>query len=402
MSDTVPQSALFRAVRMLVLMGGPVLAGMVQLAILPALPGMAAHFTALGQDGTFVAQNVTTIAAPAMALGAPLIGWLASRFGKRPTLLASVLVYAFAGVAGAYAPDLTTLLASRLVLGIASAGYVTVAVSLIGDYYPGEGARERLLSWFAVVGGAGSLLTLQAAGFIAKIADWHAPFLLYGAAVPLFVLGLFVVTAPRAAEQAGAASNGASDSIWGAWHIYALIILISISMYAVTIQGTFLMNEIGITDSVVQANVVLMSSLGSMVGAYLFRYVRPAAGFHLALALTWALLAIGNAGFAMTANAWLLAGFAASVGIASGLMQPLTQTATLSLVTPSASARAMGVAVGCIFAGQFVHPFVVNPLRTALGLHSAFLILAAASAAAALLAVLWRLRGGTTETRPAG
>lgn len=396
MSEAGPHSPLFRAVRMLVLMGGPVLAGMVQLAILPALPGMAAHFTALGQDGTFVAQNVTTIAAPAMALGAPLIGWLAGRFGKRPTLLASVLVYAIAGVAGAYAPDLATLLASRLVLGIASAGYVTIAVSLIGDYYPGEGARDRLLGWFAVVGGAGSLLTLQAAGFIAKIADWHAPFLLYAAAVPLFVLGLFFVTAPRAADQPEAGSGGASDSIWGAWHIYALIILISVSMYAVTIQGTFLMNDIGITDSVVQANVILMSSLGSMVGAYLFRFVRPAAGFHLSLALTWVLLAVGNAGFAMTANAWLLAGFAAAVGLGSGLMQPLTQTTVLALVTPAASARAMGVAVGCIFAGQFVHPFVVNPMRTALGLHSAFLILGAASLAAAVLAALWRFRARAT------
>ena len=62
----------------------------------------------------------------------------------------------------------------------------------------------------------------------------------------------------------------------------------------------------------------------------------------------------------------------------------------------------MGVAVGCIFAGQFVHPFVVNPLRTALGLHSAFLWLGGLSLVAALLAALWRLRGDATDTRSAG
>jgi hypothetical protein len=71
----------------------------------------------------------------------------------------------------------------------------------------------------------------------------------------------------------------------------------------------------------------------------------------------------------------------------------LTQSTVLNMVTPAASARAMGMALGCIFAGQFVHPFVVTPLRTAYGLHNAFLILGAASLLAAVLAVLWRFVG---------
>ena len=49
-------------------------------------------------------------------------------------------------------------------------------------------------------------------------------------------------------------------------------------------------------DSVIQSNVLLMSTVGSMAGAYLFRFVRPNFGFHLTLALTWAVLALGNIG----------------------------------------------------------------------------------------------------------
>jgi hypothetical protein len=71
-----------------------------------------------------------------------------------------------------------------------------------------------------------------------------------------------------------------------------LIILISISMYAVTIQGTYLMNEEGITDPSTQSNVLLLSTIGSMAGAYLFRFVRPGFGFYLTLALTWLVLGI--------------------------------------------------------------------------------------------------------------
>ncbi len=304
-----------------------------------------------------------TIAAPAMAFGAPLIGWLAGKLGKRNTLLAAMLIYGVAGMAGAYAPDFYGLLASRLLLGIASAGYVTVAVSLIGDYYVGEGVRDRLLGWFAIVGGGGSLVVLYGAGLLTKMGDWHSPFALYGVALPLLVMAIFLIRDVRQSEAAAAAAAApGSDSIWGAWGIYALITLIAISMYAVTIQGTYMMAENGVTDPSTQSNVLLLSTIGSMAGAYLFRFVRPSFGFYLTLGLTWLVLALGNIGFASTLNVYLLALFAALVGMGSGLMQPLTQSTVLNMVTPSASARAMGMALGCIFAGQFVHPFVVKPL----------------------------------------
>jgi predicted MFS family arabinose efflux permease len=386
-------SFLFRALRMIVLLSAPIMAGMVQLAVIPAQTGMAAYFSARGVDGAFAAQNVMTIAAPAMAFGAPLIGWLAGKLGKRNTLLAAMLIYGVAGMAGAYAPDLYSLLATRLVLGIAAAGYVTIAVSFIGDYYPGEDARGRLLGWFAIVGGGGSLVVLFVAGQLTKLGDWHSPFILYAIPLALLVMAVFLVHDVRQPEGAHAAAAG-SDSIWGAWGIYALITLIAISMYAVTIQGTYMMAANGVTDPSTQSNVMLFSTVGSMAGAYLFRFVRPALGFHMTLALTWAFLAVGNIGFPATASFAVLAACSGAVGMASGLMQPLTQTTVLNMVSPSASARAMGMALGCIFLGQFIHPFVVKPLTDSFGLHGAFLWLGGASAVAALLAALWRLKGG--------
>jgi MFS family permease len=386
------ESALFRALRMVVLLSAPVLAGMVQLAVIPAQTGMSAEFTSHGLDGTLDAQNVMTIAALAMAFGAPIVGWIAGYLGKRPTLFASMAVYGLAGLAGAFMSDFYGLLATRLLLGIASAGYITVAVSLIGDYYVGEGVRDRLLGWFAIVGGGGSLAVLYVAGQLAKAGGWHAPFALYGVALILLAIAPFVITTVRQ-DTVGQSVAGVSDSIWGAWGIYVLIILISISMYAVTIQGTYLMNDEGITDPSTQSNVLLLSTIGSMAGAYLFRFVRPGFGFYLTLALTWLVLALGNIGFASTINVYLLALFAALVGMGSGLMQPLTQSTVLNMVAPSASARAMGMALGCIFAGQFVHPFVVSPLRAAYGLHNAFLILGMASLAAAVIAAAWKFIG---------
>jgi predicted MFS family arabinose efflux permease len=384
-------SALYRAMRMVVLMGGAILAGMVQLAILPAMPEMGAHFATGGRDGTFIAQNVTTISALSMAFGGPLVGWAAGVFGKRRVLLVSALIFGLTGVAGAYAPDLWTLLASRLLLGIAAAGYVTIGVSYIGDYYPDPATRDRLIGWFTVIGGLGSLAVLVAAGWLTKEGGWHAPFALYFSGLPLFLIALFTITdvpAP-AAHTAG----GPSGSVLGAWWLYVLIILISISMYTVTIQGVFLMNQEGITDPTVTSKVILMSSIGTVVGAYFFRFVRPALGFGLTLAATWALIAVGNAGFAATPNVYLLSAFAGLVGIGSGFMTPMMTTAVLGAVPPAASARAVGLAMGALFLGQFLHPYALLPFRITFGLHDAFLWMAGISLLAAALAVVWRLRG---------
>jgi MFS family permease len=384
-------SALFRALRLVVLLGAPILAGMVQLAVIPPQPGMAAHFASLGYDGTTMAQLVMVIAAPAMAFGAPLIGWLASRLGKRSVLLASTLVYGISGLACAYAPGLYPLLALRVVLGLAAAGYITCAVSLIGDYYESHAARDRLLGWFAFVGGGGSIVVLRIAAELTKTGGWQAPFSLNAVAFVLFFMALFLVKDVNRA--AATATVGApSASIWSAWPIYLLIVLISIVMYSVTIQGSYLMNDDGIVDPVLQSNVILMTTVGSMAGAYLFRFIRPALGFHFTLALTWGVLALGNVGFAATANVYLLAVFGGLCGAGSGLMQPLTQGTVLNSVAPSATARAMGVALGCIFLGQLLHLPVVTPLRTEFGLRNAFIILGVAAAVGAVLAVIGRFR----------
>jgi MFS family permease len=369
---------------------------MVQLAILPAMTAMAAHFTDAGYDGAFIAQNVMTVAAPTMAVGAPLIGWLAERVGKRRTLLGSALVYTLAGIAGAFAPDIWTMLASRLILGLAAAGIATTTIAFLGDYYD-RGRRDRLIGWYGVVGGGGSLVTLFVAGKAAELGGWHAVFALY--LIGLVVLAGVLLTVSDIREETSAMAAAEDSSIWGAWWIYLLIVAISIVMYSVTIQGSFLLADRGITSPSVQSNIINMTTIGSMAGAYLCGRIRPALGFLVVLALTWGLMGAGNLGFGLFANPWALAVFGMMTGLASGLMQPLTQNAILNRVPPGASAKAVGLAIGCIFLGQFLHPFILRPMRESLGIEGAFVWLGAASLAAMAIALIRRLRGDIVAAR---
>jgi MFS family permease len=375
---------------------------MVQLAITPAITQMASALGS-GSEGMALALRVLTVPALVMAFGAPAIGWLAGRIGKRTVLLASLLAFSVGGGAGFVLSDFWPLLLSRVVVGLGAAGFVTTSVVSIGDYYTGE-TRDRLISAFAFVGGLGSLVTVEAAGLISGAYGWQSQFLLYLIGFPLFVLAIYTLREVRqdaAVSIAEGIPDSGSNSMMTAWRIYLMVVLLSISMYIVTIEGGFLMDRKGLTIPADHSTVLLLSTIGSMAGAAVFSFVRPVLGFFLVLAVVCGAFALGNIGFTMTSNVVLLAACAASVGIGSGLLQPLSQTAVLNMVSPQASAGAVGIAIGCIFLGQFINPLVFNPLADAFGLENATVYIGLASLTGAALAVLWWVKGGMRRAVPA-
>src|SRR5687768_8515906 len=87
-------------------------------AFVAALPQMARD---LGTSAAFVAQMTMALAALGMMIGSIASGWILERAGTRTTLLASLLVFAITGAGGMVLRDPAVLLASRFLLGFASA-----------------------------------------------------------------------------------------------------------------------------------------------------------------------------------------------------------------------------------------------------------------------------------------
>ena len=69
-------------------------------------------------------------------IGAYLFGRAADRFGRRPTLMANILLYAMLECASGFAPNLTTLLVLRALFGIAMGGEWGVGASLTMESIP--------------------------------------------------------------------------------------------------------------------------------------------------------------------------------------------------------------------------------------------------------------------------
>src|SRR3954451_20859003 len=90
---------------------------------LPVLPSLA---TELGAS-TSAAQLTVTACLLGLALGQVVAGPLSDRFGRRRPLLVGVSAYIAASVLCAVAPTIGTLVAARLVQGLAGAVGIVIA-----------------------------------------------------------------------------------------------------------------------------------------------------------------------------------------------------------------------------------------------------------------------------------
>ena len=88
-----------------------------------------------GTDVKSVAQAVFLTLA-ARPIGAFCFGWLAERFGRRPILMADIILFSIMEFASGFAPSLTSLLVLRFLFGIAMGGEWGLGASLVMESIP--------------------------------------------------------------------------------------------------------------------------------------------------------------------------------------------------------------------------------------------------------------------------
>jgi MFS family permease len=100
---------------------------------IPVTPLFAAG--PLGADALGVGLSVGAFAVSALLLR-PWAGRMADTRGRRPLLIGGALLYAGVMAAHLLAPDLATLIALRLALGVAEAAFFVAAVAAVADLAP--------------------------------------------------------------------------------------------------------------------------------------------------------------------------------------------------------------------------------------------------------------------------
>ncbi len=116
-------------------------------AMLPALPAIG---DALGVMADNHRQLVISAYVLGFGIGQIFYGPLADRFGRKPVLIATLVLYIAFALASAAAQSFDLLLAARLAHGVAAAGTRVLVISIIRDRYQGA-AMARLMSLIYLV-----------------------------------------------------------------------------------------------------------------------------------------------------------------------------------------------------------------------------------------------------------
>jgi MFS family permease len=137
-------------------------------------------------------------------LTAPVFGALGDR-RSRPRLIAlGVACWSFATTLSGFAGSYLALLAARASVGVGEAAYVTIAPSLLSDYFPVR-QRGRVMAIFFCAIPVGSALGFVVGGLVDKHYGWRMAFFVAG--VPgllLAALCLLLRDPPRGVQDAGA------------------------------------------------------------------------------------------------------------------------------------------------------------------------------------------------------
>ncbi|MFD6276358.1 sugar porter family MFS transporter [Streptomyces sp. NPDC060209] len=146
-------------------------------------------------DDTFMQSTVTAITLLGAIFGALLTGPVSDRIGRRPTtMLVAVLFVAFAAGCG-FAPDLTTLVVMRFLLGLAVGGASQIVPVYIAELAPPR-MRGAQTSLFQVMICVGTLLAYLSGHLLGPSGAWR--WMLALAAVPA---ALFLVAMARLPES---------------------------------------------------------------------------------------------------------------------------------------------------------------------------------------------------------
>lgn len=160
------------------------LAGLSTLAMnifLPSLPGMAAWF----KVDYAVMQLAVSLYLAGSAVLQILVPPLSDRFGRRPVILAALVLFVLATIAALFAPSAEWFLAARVVQAVVATG-MALSRAVIRDMVPAEQAAS-MIGYVTMAMSVVQMIGPAVGGALDEVFGWQASFVL------LIALGVLMI-----------------------------------------------------------------------------------------------------------------------------------------------------------------------------------------------------------------
>jgi MFS family permease len=331
---------------------------MLAAALSPSLPSLRDHFASV-PDAEFQAKLMLTIPGLFIAIAAPFAGFIADFFGRKRLLIWSLALYVLAGSAGIWIDELTHLLVSRAILGVATAGLMTAATALIGDYFQGP-QRERFIGLQTSAMGICGVVSLAAGGLLAEW-SWRGPYLIFLTPLALIPLVFLHVGEPSAERRAaasaptGAAPKPGLQILLFAAFLYLVTMLLYATFFLLPTHGAFYLREMGFPGPILAAVPVALANLTQAPTAANYRRFRSWGLSHQTVfALAFTIMGAGFVLMALTDDYIIFNLAAAIAGIGLGFGMPNCAVWLMTGTPPAFRGRVVGGLTMSIFIGQFL------------------------------------------------
>ena len=269
--------------------------------IVPLLPFYA---TELGASATVVGLLVSAFSVAQLVV-APVWGSFSDRYGRRPAILAGLLLTSCAYVIFAFAGSVLVLLLSRLVQGLGG-GTIGVVQAYVADASPPE-ERTKSLGWLSAVTSLGAVAGPAFGSVMISVGGRAAPGI-GAAALALLVAGFAARSLVESYEPRATGSHATPSStsprqaigrVLSHWYEPASrliwIYTIGIGAFYGTIQVVplLLMNRLDVTERSIGYFVMYLGGMGVVVRSLLLGRMVDLLGEARLSRLGLVLLAIG-------------------------------------------------------------------------------------------------------------
>lgn len=310
---------------------------------------------------TLTAVNgVVTATLLCRLLGGTVAGAVADRFGRRPVLMASIVMMALCDGAIALAPSLLWVLVLRVLFGFAMGAEWTAGATMAMENWP---ARSRGIASGVLQGSwaIGYFLAAVVSRWVVPAWGWRGLFLLAAAPALLVVpVRLWVTEAPRPPRYAAASSwrELAAPALRGRLLWATLVLLLGFGMYygLAASYPAMLRRELGLAAPAI-GTVVAWFNVGMLCGAsvagplFARHGIRIALGVPALLTIPLLPLYLGSAPALLPLGAFLV-----------GMLGPGTCGTTPLLLTRLFPEAVRGRAVGLVYHAGGLMAAAVPPL----------------------------------------
>jgi len=338
--------------------------------IIPVLPKLIEELTGGGLSLAAVYGGWLTISYAVMQfIGAPVLGGLSDKFGRRPVLLASLFGLGVDYIFLAFAPNIFWLFIGRIVAGITGASFTT-AQAYIADVSEPEKRAQN----FGMVGaafGIGFIVGPIIGGLFSHY-GLRVPFLISaGLALLNWLYGYFILPESLAKENRRSFDWKRANPVGSLLHIrkfpaiiglLSTMLLLYIASHAVQSTWTYYtMEKFRWNEAWVGYSLGFVGVIVGIVQGGLIRVIIPKIGPVKAVYYGLILYVIGFLLFAFASEGWMMFVFTLPYCLA-GIFGPAMQGIISNNVEANAQGEIQGVIAGLMSAAAIIGPLVMTNL----------------------------------------